>query len=62
MFLYLAVSLAVVNVVLIREESKVQKLVYFTSRAFQGVEERYPPMKKLAFTLVTKARKLKPYF
>ena len=39
-----------------------QKPVYYASRALRGVEERYPPMEKLAFALVTTARKLKPYF
>ena len=41
---------------------KVQKPVYYASWALHGAEERYPPMEKLAFTLVTTARKLKPYF
>ena len=62
LFLYLAVSPAAVSVALIREEEKVQKPVYYTSRALRGAEERYPPMEKLAFALVTTARKLKPYF
>ena len=47
---------------MIREEEKVQKPVYYTSRVLRGAEERYPPMEKLAFALVTAARKLKPYF
>ena len=47
---------------LVKEEDKVQKPVYYTSRAFRGAEGRYPPMEKLAFALVTAARKLKPYF
>ena len=62
LFLYLAVSLAVVSAALIREEEKVQKPVYYASRALRGAEERYLPMEKLAFALVTVARKLKPYF
>ena len=62
LFLYLAVSLAAVSAALIREEEKVQKPVYYASRALRGAEERYPPMEKLAFALVTAARKLKPYF
>ena len=49
LFLYLLVSSAAVSVALVREEEKVQK-------------ERYPPMEKLTFALVTAARKLKPYF
>ena len=40
----------------------VSRPVYFISRAFQGAEERYPQMDKLAFVLVTATRKLKPYF
>jgi hypothetical protein len=27
-----------------------------------GVEERYPPMEKLAFALIIATRKLRPYF
>ena len=62
LFLYLAVSPATVNAALVREEDKVQKPMYYASRAFRGAEERYPPMEKLAFALVIVARKLKPYF
>ena len=36
--------------------------MYYASQALRGVKERYPPMEKLAFALVTVARKLKPYF
>ena len=36
--------------------------MYYTSRALRGAEERYPPMEKLAFALVTTTHKLKPYF
>ena len=62
LFLYLAVSPAAISAALFREEEKVQKPVYYVSRALCGAEERYPPMEKLAFALVTAARKLKPYF
>ena len=47
---------------LVREKDKVQKPVYFTSRALRGAEEKYPQMEKLAFTLLIVAQKLKPYF
>ena len=60
--LYLVVSLTAVSAALIREENKVQKPIYYASRALRGTEERYPPMEKLAFTLITAACKLKPYF
>ena len=62
LFLYLAVSPTTVSIALIREAEKVQKPIYYASRALRGAEERYPPMEKLAFTLVTVTRKLKPYF
>ena len=36
--------------------------MYYASRALRGIEEKYLPMEKLTFTLVTVACKLKPYF
>ena len=51
-----------VSAALVKEEDKVQKPVYYTSWALHGAEERYPLMEKLAFALVTVARKLKLYF
>uniref|UniRef100_A0A2N9IZQ4 RNase H type-1 domain-containing protein n=1 Tax=Fagus sylvatica TaxID=28930 RepID=A0A2N9IZQ4_FAGSY len=62
LYLYLAVSPTAVSSALIREEERLQLPVYYTSRALRGAEERYPPMEKLAFALVTAARKLRPYF
>ena len=62
LFLYLAVSPAAISTALVREKDGVQKLEYFTSRALQGVGEQYSLMEKLAFSLVTTTRKLKPYF
>ena len=62
LYLYLVVSQVVVSATLVREEDGSQRPVYFTSQALWGAEERYPQMEKLAFTLITAARKLKPYF
>ena len=62
MFLYLVVSSAVVSAALIREENKVQRPVYYANRVLWGAKERHPSMEKLIFTLITAARKLKPYF
>ena len=62
LYLYLAVSHAAVSATLVRKEDRIQKPVYFTSRALHGAEERYPQMEKLAFALVIAARRLKPYF
>ncbi len=47
---------------LVREESGKQKPVYFTSKVLHGAEECYPRIEKLAFALVTSARRLRPYF
>ena len=62
LFLYLAVSPAVVSAAVVREKNGVQKPVYFISRALKGAKEKYPPIEKLAFALVTATQKLKPYF
>ena len=62
LFLYLAVSSAAVSAALVKEEDRVQKKGYYTSRVLRGAKERYPPMEKLAFASVTATQKLKPYF
>uniref|UniRef100_A0A2N9HCB2 Reverse transcriptase domain-containing protein n=1 Tax=Fagus sylvatica TaxID=28930 RepID=A0A2N9HCB2_FAGSY len=62
LYLYLAVSPTAISSALVREENRWQLPVYYTSRALREVEERYPPMEKLAFALVIMARKLRPYF
>ena len=62
LYLYLAVTPYAVSSALIRKEGRVQKLVYYTSRAFRGVEGRYPLIEKLAFALIIASRKLRHYF
>ena len=62
LFLYLAVSITTVSVALIKEEKRLQLLVYYVSQAFQGVEARYPRIKKITFALIVASRKLHPYF
>ena len=62
LYLYIAVSQAAVSAALVRDEGGLQRPIYFISRAFRGAEERYPRMEKLAFALITAARKLEPYF
>ena len=62
LFLYLDVSQTVVNSALIREELKVQRLVYYKSQAFQGAEARYPRIEKMFFPLILTSRKFHPYF
>lgn len=62
LFLYLAVSPLVVSLVIIWEYQGFQKPVYFTSRALQVPEERYPQIEKLALALILLAGRLRPYF
>ena len=62
LYLYLAVTPYTVSSALIREEGRVHKPVYYTSRALRGAEGRYPLMEKLAFALITAFRKLRHYF
>ena len=58
----MAISPATISAVFVKEENKVQKLVYYANQALHGAEERYPPMEKLAFALVIATCKLKTYF
>ena len=62
LYLYLAVTPYAVSSALIREEGKVQRPVYYTSKALRGAEGRYPQMEKLAFALITASKKLRHYF
>ena len=62
LFLYLAISNTIISLALIRDEGNVQKLVYYTSQAFQGGEASYPRIEKIAFMLLVASRKVRPYF
>ena len=62
LFLYLAVTPHVVSSALIREEEKIQKSVYYTSKALRGAEGQYSLIEKLAFALIIASRKLRHYF
>ncbi|KAK1591649.1 hypothetical protein Q3G72_011066 [Acer saccharum] len=61
--LYLAVSKTATSGALVKECSDgVQRPIYYMSRALTKSEKKYTLLKKLAYTLVTTARKLRPYF
>ena len=60
--IYLFMSPTAVNVVLIWEENKVQKPVYYVSKVLIGSETRYLKIEKLAYTLLIAARKFRHYF
>ena len=51
LFLYLAVSDAAVNSVLIREEGSTQRAVYYVSKCMTDPETRYPAIEKMPSAL-----------
>ncbi|KFK23034.1 hypothetical protein AALP_AAs55118U000100, partial [Arabis alpina] len=62
LFLYIAVSETAVSGVLVREERGEQKPIFYISKSLTDAETRYPVMEKLALSVLTAARKLRPYF
>ena len=51
-----------VSSALIKEDGKVQKPLYYTSQALNGVEGRFLLMEKFAFALIMASRKLRHFF
>ncbi|KAK1563327.1 hypothetical protein Q3G72_026076 [Acer saccharum] len=62
LYLYLSVTEVATSSILIRLEEGIQRPVYYTSKALLPAETRYSPAEKIAFALITAARKLRPYF
>ncbi|XP_028058191.1 uncharacterized protein LOC114262049 [Camellia sinensis] len=62
LFLYLAVSDHAVSAVLVREDGKEQKPVYYVSKTLLDAETRYLLLEKLAYALLIASRKLVHYF
>ena len=62
LYLYLAVSESALSDVLVKEELKIQKLVYYVSKILHGAELNYSTIEKFALALVMASRKLRPYF
>nr|XP_025652582.1 uncharacterized protein LOC112748569 [Arachis hypogaea] len=62
LYLYLAITDEALAAVLVREEGKAQKPIYFVSRALQGAELTYNKLEKLALALLTSFRRLRQYF
>ncbi|GKV13482.1 hypothetical protein SLEP1_g24484 [Rubroshorea leprosula] len=60
LYLYLGISDEAISSVLIREEGKQQKPVYYISSVLHGAEVRYSIAEKAALAVVTSARKLRP--
>ena len=62
LIVYLFISPTAVCAVLIWEENKVQKPVYYVRKVLMGTETRYLKIEKLVYILLIIARKLRHYF
>ncbi|KAJ9558912.1 hypothetical protein OSB04_013526 [Centaurea solstitialis] len=60
--LYLAVTSHATSAVLVREEDRNQRPIYYVSKTFLDAETRYTSMEKLLLGLMTAAKKLRHYF
>lgn len=50
-----------ISVVLVSKLSSIQRLVYYFSRALQGVETHYPPLDKLDLPIIVASKHLRSY-
>lgn len=62
MYSYVGITKKENNVALIKDDNKIQKLVYFINRALQNPELWYPRVEMVILALVFSAYKLHPYF
>ncbi|XP_048605726.1 uncharacterized protein LOC125583168 [Brassica napus] len=62
LFSYIVVSATAVSSVLIIEKSGEHEPIFYLSKTLLDAESQYPLMEKLAYAVVTSARKLRPYF
>ena len=62
LYIYLTMSDSTVSSVLIKEEYRVQKLIYYMGYALLDAKTRYPMVEKMALALVISAKKLRSYF
>ena len=62
LLMYLATTPEAVSSVLVREECRVQKSIYYLSRMLCGAETKYPQIEKVVFTIIITIQRLRPYF
>ena len=60
LYLYLAISDKAISAVLVKEEEKIKKPVYYVSKTLHGAELNYSSIEKFALTMITASRKLRP--
>ena len=61
LYVYLAVFAQALSAVLVREELKILKPVYYVSKVLHGAELNYSMIEKFALAMITASRKLRPY-
>ena len=62
LYVYLAVIDYAVSLVLVRNESGVQRPVYYFSKSLHEAKTRYLPLKNVVLTIVHATRKFPHYF
>ena len=62
LYLHLAVSGNVGSSVLAMTESRQHRPIYYVSHVLQDAEQRYSKFDKFILTIITTARRLRPYF
>ncbi|KAK3002494.1 hypothetical protein RJ639_022573 [Escallonia herrerae] len=62
LFRYLSVTEVAVSAVLVTEEDRVQKPIYYVNNVLHDVETRYPKINKIALALIISAKRLRLYF
>jgi len=60
--LYFVVTERAISSVLVQEQDRIQKTIYFVSKVLQGSEVRYQALEKAALAVVFSARRLRHYF
>ena len=62
LYAHIAMAPHAVSLVLIREDSGLQRPVYFVSKSLHEAEIRYSPLEKAILAMVHASRKLAHYF
>ena len=62
LYAYIAVALHAVSLILIQEDSSLQRPIYYVSKLLHEAEVRYSPLEKAILAVVHASRKLPHYF
>ena len=62
LFAYIVVASHVVSLVLVQDDNRVQKLIYYVSKSLHEVDVRYLPLERAILVVVYAMRKLPHYF